>query len=122
MWYGLIGLVVGVGLGFVVPLTLPPTSLRYVAVLCLVVLDALFGAAKADLQGRYETSIFLSGLLINLALAAGLVYIGDSLGVDLMVAVLVVLVWRMFANAAKIRYGFLRHRLGHRRTEEAIEE
>jgi len=49
-------------------------------------LDSIFGAFKAYIAGTFEPRVFLSGLVTNMALAGGLTYVGDKLGVDLSIA------------------------------------
>ncbi|HEV2036226.1 MAG TPA: small basic family protein [Candidatus Dormibacteraeota bacterium] len=48
-----------------------------------------------------------SGLLTNMTLAAGLVYFGDKLGVDLSIAAIVAFGVRIFNNLGAIRRHYL---------------
>jgi small basic protein len=101
--FALIGLV----LGLLSPVTIPLGYARYTAVALLAALDSIFGAFKAYIAGSYEPRIFLSGLLTNMALAAGLTYLGDKLGVDLSIAAIVAFGVRIFNNLASIRRHYL---------------
>ena len=101
--FALIGLV----LGLLSPVTIPLGYARYTAVALLAALDSIFGAFKAYIAGTYEPRIFLSGLVTNMALAAGLTYLGDKLGVDLSIAAIVAFGVRIFNNLASIRRHYL---------------
>lgn len=122
MWYGIIGLVVGIIIGVLMPLSIPLQLARYTAVGILGILDSILGAAKSDLQGKYDSTIFISGLLFNMILAIGITYLGDRLSLDLYLAVLIVFTMRMFSNIAAIRYSFLTKKLSKKRIEEEISE
>lgn len=122
MWYGIIGLILGLAIGFFAPLSIPIQFARYTAVGILGIFDSILGAARADLQGKYDPTIFISGLLFNMTLAMAITYLGDRLSLDLYLAVLVVFTLRMFDNIATIRYAFLTRRLGKKRVEEEIKE
>lgn len=122
MWFSLLGIVIGIVIGFFAPLTIPLQFARYTAVGILGIFDSILGAAKSDLQQKYDPSIFISGLLLNMALAMGITYLGDRLGIDLYLAVIVVFILRMFSNIATIRYSFLTRFIGKKRVQEEIKE
>lgn len=122
MWYGIVGLILGIVIGFFAPLSIPIQFARYTAVGILGILDSILGAARADLQGKYDSTIFISGLLFNMILAMGITYLGDRLSLDLYLAVLIVFTFRMFKNIATIRYSFLTRHLGKQRVEEEIKK
>lgn len=122
MLYVLLGLLVGIAAGIYSPLTIPVIFTRYTAVGILGILDSILGAIKADLQGRYNITIFISGIMFNMILAIFITYFGDRLGLDLYLAVLVVFTFRIFANIGTIRYSFLTKFLGKKRVEEEIQD
>lgn len=99
--------VMGVALGLLSPVTIPITYARYTAVALLAGLDSVFGAFKAYIAGTFEPRVFLSGLVTNMALAGGLTYVGDKLGVDLSIAAIVAFGVRIFNNLASIRRHYL---------------
>ena len=99
--------VVGVALGLLSPVTVPITYARYTAVALLAGLDSIFGAFKAYIAGTFEPRVFLSGLVTNMALAGGLTYVGDKLGVDLSIAAIVAFGVRIFNNLGAIRRHYL---------------
>jgi small basic protein len=98
---------VGMALGLLSPVTIPITYARYTAVALLAGLDSIFGAFKAYIAGTFEPRVFLSGLVTNMALAGGLTYVGDKLGVDLSIAAIVAFGVRIFNNLASIRRHYL---------------
>lgn len=122
MLYGFIGLIIGIVVGFLAPVTIPLVFARYTAVAILGILDSMIGAIKADLQGEYNPTIFISGLLFNMIMAVAITYFGDRLNLDLYLAVLVVFTIRIFNNISTIRYAFLTKYLGRRRVEKEIKE
>lgn len=99
--------VVGIALGLMSPVTIPVGYARYTAVALLAGLDSIFGAFKAYIARTFEPRVFLSGLLTNMALAAGLTFVGDKLGVDLSIAAIVAFGVRIFNNLAAIRRHYL---------------
>lgn len=98
---------IGLVLGLLSPVTIPVAYARYTAVALLAGLDSIFGAFKAYLAGTFEPRVFLSGLLTNMALAGGLTWVGDKLGVDLSIAAIVAFGVRIFNNLGAIRRHYL---------------
>ena len=76
---------------------------RYIAVAALAALDASLGGLRAHLELTFSDRVFVVALISNAAVAAGLVWLGDELGVDLVTAVAVVLGFRIFQNVNAIR-------------------
>lgn len=122
MIWGLIGLLIGLVVGYFFPLTIPVEFARYTAVGIMGILDALFGAWKAGLQKEYRLTIFLSGLFFNMSLAILITWLGDRLSLDLYLAVLIFFTFRIFNNIAIIRYSFLTRFLGKKEVKEKITE
>ncbi len=89
------------------PVTIPLAYSRYTAVALLAGLDSIFGAFKAYIAGTFEPRVFLTGLVSSMALAGGLTYVGDKLGVDLSIAAIVAFGVRIFNNLASIRRHYL---------------
>jgi len=103
MWLPALGLFAGVLIGLIFSVSIPPEYARYTAIAILAGLDSILGAARAELEGDYDTSLFLSGLLSNMLLAGLLTYVGDRLGVQLNLAAVVGFGVRVFGNLAQIR-------------------
>lgn len=117
MWIILVGFVAGVVLGVLSPFTLPVIYARYLSIAVLAALDTAFGGLKSSLEGTYDNGIFMTGFFTNALLAAGLVYLGDRIGVDnLYLAGVAAMGIRMFNNLGFIRralftkWGLLRHK------------
>jgi small basic protein len=104
VWLPLLGLVAGVLLGLALRFNLPIEWARYTAV---GILASLLGAFRAELEGHFDTRIFLSGFYTNALLAAALTFLGDRLGIDLYLVALFAFGWRIFQNVAVIRRHFL---------------
>ena len=68
-------------------------------------LDALFGAFRAWLDGKFNDRVFVVSFVSNVLIAALIVWVGDQIGVgsQLSTGVVVVLGIRIFSNAAAIR-------------------
>lgn len=122
MRWGLIGFIIGIVLGFYLPLNIPLEFSRYIAVGIVGILDSVLGAVKAELQGKYKTSIFLSGLTMNMLLAALITFMGDKLNLDLYLAVLVAFTIRILQNIGIIRYAFLHRFIGKSKAVAYIKE
>jgi small basic protein len=99
----LMGLLAGILLGLVFSVQVPPEWARYTALAMLAAFDSVVGAWRADLDGVFESRIFISGFFVNMLLAAVLTLVGDRLGVDLSIAAIVVFGTRLFNNLAIIR-------------------
>ena len=103
LWLEILGLGVGLVLGFVCPWTVPAAWSLYVAAGLLAALDSALGGVRARLQGQFKLSIFLSGAIGNAAIAMFLAWLGEKLGIPLYLAAVVVFGTRLFQNFAEIR-------------------
>lgn len=108
MWLPILGLIVGITLGWLSPLALPTTAARYLSVAVLAALDSIFGGVRAGLENNFDNKVFLSGFFSNAILAAGLAYIGERLGVELYTAAVFAFGVRLFQNLAIIRRHILK--------------
>ncbi len=122
MWFVIVGLIIGLVVGHYTPIDIPIELARYTAVGILGIFDSILGAIRADLQKKYSTGIFLSGLVFNMVVAMLITYLGDKLSLDLYMAVLVVFTLRIFGNIATIRYAFLSRFIGKKRAQEEIKK
>jgi small basic protein len=105
MIWALLGILIGIILGLLVNVTIPIEYVKYTAVIVVGIIDALFGAIKAELthDDKYNATIFLSGLIFNIILALIITVLGERLGLDLYLAVTVVFTFRIFSNLSVIR-------------------
>jgi small basic protein len=110
MFFALIGILLGLAIGLMLPYTYNTAYSLYISVAILACLDSVFGGIKANLENKFDTSIFISGFFGNAILAAFLAYIGDRLGVPLYYAAIFTFGGRLFENFASIRRILLRRR------------
>lgn len=103
MYFIVIGLTLGIIIGGFFQLDVPSIYSRYTAVALLGILDSLFGAIRSEVEHKFNTSIFLSGLLFNIMLAVIITYFGDKLNLDLYLAILIVFTMRIFQNIGIIK-------------------
>lgn len=120
MIFTLIGLIIGILVGYFAPVTIPVVFARYSAIAILGIVDSLFGAWRANLQGKFDQTIFVSGLIFNMVLAVLITYLGDQLNLDLYLAVIIVFTFRIFQNIATVRYSFLTRFLGRKRVQQEL--
>lgn len=98
-----IGLLIGLILGVLSPVTIPVEYAKFMSVALLAALDSVFGGLRAGLEEKFDNIVFISGFFTNALLAAGLVYIGERLGLDLYYVALITFGLRVFQNLAIIR-------------------
>jgi small basic protein len=103
MWLPLLGLIIGVVLGFLSEIRIPDEYSNYLSIAVLASLDTLFGGIRAHLQNLYDERVFVSGFFFNIILAASLAFLGVHLGVDLYLAAVFAFGVRLFQNIAVIR-------------------
>ena len=103
MWLPALGLLAGIVIGLLFSFTIPAEYARYTAIAVLAGLDSILGAARAQLDRRYDNRVFVSGLVTNMLRAGLLTFLGDRLGVELYVAAIVAFGSRLFTNMAVIR-------------------
>lgn len=110
MIWALLGISLGVIIGFNVSYTIPIEYTKYTAVAIIGILDALFGAIRAEVaKDQYDAMIFLTGLVFNIILALGITFLGEQLGLDLYLAATVVFTFRIFSNLGITRRAVLKN-------------
>lgn len=107
MIVALIGIILGIIIGFYIPYSFSMLYSIYLAVGILAAIDSILGAISATLKDRFDSVIFVTGFLMNFALATILSYIGDRLGLPLYYAAVFVFGSRFFKNLAIIRRGVI---------------
>ncbi|EAX46429.1 protein of unknown function DUF1290 [Thermosinus carboxydivorans Nor1] len=97
------GLVIGLIIGIMFPISVPVEYAKFMSVALLASLDSVFGGLRAGIEEKFDNTVFITGFFTNALLAAGLVYIGDRLGIDLYYVALLAFGLRVFQNLAIIR-------------------
>ncbi len=103
MWLPLLGLILGIALGILTDIQIPTVYENYLSIAVLAALDTMFGGIRAHLQQVYDDKVFITGFFFNIALAAGLAFLGVHIGVDLYLAAIFAFGVRLFQNIAVIR-------------------
>lgn len=103
MIYALGGFLVGVGIAFFIPYSIPIIYAKYTAVALLAALDTVFGGVRSALARKFDLSMFITGFFSNSILAAILVFFGEKVGIDLYYVALITFGIRIFNNTAAIR-------------------
>lgn len=102
MWMLLLGLLAGCVAGLFLPLSVPAMWGPYLAVLALVILDAILSGAYKQALGNFLPREFVQGLVANAILACALTFMGIRLALDLQLAVCAALIWRILMRFSDI--------------------
>ncbi|MBP2632205.1 MAG: hypothetical protein H6Q70_2833 [Firmicutes bacterium] len=108
MMLPILGLIVGLIIGSLSPISIPQEYAKLFSVALLAALDTVFGGLRANAEEKFDTTVFITGFFTNALLAAVLVYIGDRLGIDLYYVAMLAFGLRIFQNLAIIRRYFLK--------------
>lgn len=103
MWLPVVGLIVGIAVGFLLDFRVPQEYSNYLSIALLAGLDTIFGGIRSYLERVFNVRVFMSGFFFNTLLAAGLAFLGAFLGIDLYLAAIVAFGVRLFNNLAVIR-------------------
>ena len=115
----IIGIILGLGLNFPIPLELT----KYSAVIIMGILDALFGAIRAEITNdRFDAIIFITGLAFNIILSIAITLLGDKLGLDLYLAATFVFTFRIFSNIGTTRRAVLQSLLENKEKSAANQD
>ena len=104
----IIGVLIGVAIGLLFPLSMPVEYSKYLAVALLASLDSVFGGLRSALDEKFDNAVFISGFFVNALLAVVLVFVGERLGIDLYYVASLAFGLRIFQNLAIIRRFFLK--------------
>src|SRR5574341_336455 len=103
MWLPVVGLVLGIALGFLLSVEIPLGYVKYTAIAILAAIDTILGGLRAQVEDRFDLGVFLSGFVVNAAFAALLAGIGDLLGLDIYLGAVIAFSIRIFDNVGFIR-------------------
>ncbi len=101
--FPLLGLILGLIIGLLWNVNIPAAYSSYVAVGILAVLDSVIGALTANLQGKFNLRLFVTGFLGNASIAIALAALGDQLNLELSLAAVFAFGNRIFVNFSAIR-------------------
>jgi len=107
MWLPIAGLLAGIILGLLVSVEIPLGVVKYTAIAILAAIDTILGGLRAQLEERFDLSIFITGFFANTVFAALLTAIGDLLGVDIYLGAVIAFSVRIFSNVGFIRRDML---------------
>ncbi len=103
-----IGLMIGLFIGTLLPISVPMEYAKYLSIALLASLDSVFGGLRSGAERKFDNLVFMTGFFTNALLAALLVYIGERIGIDLYYVALLTFGLRVFQNLAIIRRYFLK--------------
>ena len=101
--YIVLSLLLGVGIGLLLPGSIPAEYSIYAAVMLLATADAAVGGINARLHHQFRGNLFISGALGNGLIAVLITYMGERIGISLYLAAVVVFGSRLFQNFGEIR-------------------
>ncbi len=104
MIWALIGIIIGIIMGLAINYPIPIELTKYTAVIIMGILDALFGAIRAEVtKDQFNALIFITGLVFNIVLSIAITLLGDKLGLELYLAATFVFTFRIFSNVGITR-------------------
>lgn len=123
MVWSIFGVLLGIIIGVVFHVPIPLAFTRYTAVVIIGLLDAIFGAIRAEVTNdKFNITIFISGVFFNALLAIGITYLGEKLGLNLYLAATVVFTFRIFQNVGITRRVLLENWMKKKEREEKIDK
>lgn len=118
----LLGIIIGLIIGLFLDIDIPQAYSPYVAVLILAALDSLVGALLASLQKKFNTLLFVTGLLGNGLIAVVLSALGDRLNIDLNLAAIFAFGVRIINNFSQVRRFWLQQFTERRRLSRQMRD
>lgn len=104
MWIPLVGLIIGLIVGAVFPISLQAISAKYLSIAALSSIDSVFIGFRAKLNNHFNTTLFTIEFVLNTIIAIGLVYLGDIMNTDLFIAVAIIFSARVFYNLSNLNH------------------
>jgi small basic protein len=106
----LIALILGIIVGIIFKVPIPPAYVKYFGIAVLAALDSAVGGLRASLEQKFNEKLFITGFFSNTLLAAFIAFVGDRIGVDLYLAAVVAFGVRLFQNLALVRRLYFQRR------------
>ncbi|WP_297434998.1 DUF1290 domain-containing protein [uncultured Clostridium sp.] len=110
-----LGISIGIILGVISPIYITDEFSPYIAIIILIGVDTIFTGIRNNLNQSFKQDIFISDFIGNSILGVSLVFIGEKLGVPIHLAVLIVVVGRIFKNFSLMKKGII---IGMRKKEK----
>lgn len=88
---------------YFIPFSLKTTWASYLSLAVLAAMDSVIGGTKANLEGKFNESLFFASFILNALIAAFLAFLGDKIGLNLFLAALIALGGRIFLNISIIK-------------------
>jgi len=104
MWLPLLGLIFGLLIGTMFPLSIPVIQAKYLSIGALSAIDCVFIGFRAKLNNHFNTLLFAIEFVLNTIIAIGLVYLGDIMNTDLFVAIAIIFSARIFYNLSNLNH------------------
>lgn len=104
MWIPLLGLIIGLFAGMIIPLGIPAIGAKYLLVGVLSSVDSVFIGFRARLNNHFNTTLFVIEFILNTIIAIGLVYLGDIMNTDLFIAIAIIFTARIFYNLSNLNH------------------
>jgi small basic protein len=99
----LVALIIGILLGIGTYFPIEGKVGLYLAMGVIAGLDSVIGGWRSALEGKFQNDIFVTGFVSNVLIACLLAFVGDRIGLDVYLAAVLVMCWRMFTNLSMIR-------------------
>lgn len=103
MIIGIICLLAGILLGYVVSFEVSAITSIYLAISILACFDSILGGIVATINKNFDLWVFMTGFFSNALISMAIIYLGSKVGLDLYIGIVVVFVMRIFQNFAIIR-------------------
>jgi small basic protein len=106
-----LALALGVTLGLLTDIGVPPSMLTYAGVAVLAALVSCISGVRSSLEETFTDRAFVFGFITNTLMAGFIVFIGDRIGVkELYLAAVVAFGVRVFDNLGVVRSTMYRRR------------
>jgi small basic protein len=104
MWIPLVGLIIGLIIGALFPVSLQVFDAKYLSISALSSIDSVFIGFRAKLNNHFNTTLFTIEFVLNTIIAIGLVYLGDIMNTDLFTAIAIIFCARIFYNLSGLNH------------------
>lgn len=109
MWIPIVGLLIGLIIGGLLPVSVPVINAQVSIILVITAADSIFNGFLGKLDDRFNTLLFSIEFLLNSLLAIGAVYLGMIMGIDLLMAITIIFGVRIFHNLSQINHKLFIH-------------